>query len=33
MNIKTLLPIAALAFCGVAAAGSRDSNSVTVSTG
>ena len=31
--IKTLLPVAALAFCGIAAAGSRDANSVTVKFG
>lgn len=30
---KTLLPIAALALSGIAAAGSRDSNSVTVKFG
>jgi UrcA family protein len=33
MNIKTLLPIAALAFSGFAAAGTRDVNSVTVRFG
>ena len=31
--IKTLLPIAALAFCGLATAGSRDVNTVTVKYG
>ena len=31
--IKTLLPVAALAFCGIAAAGTRDANSVIVKFG
>jgi UrcA family protein len=33
MNIKTLLPIAALALSGLATAGSRDVNAVTVRYG